>query len=95
MRRRAGRPVPRDRGSALVMTLVLMLVASMIAVPLLRYTAAVAKQNQVTRLRTIHVEAVKGALRASLAQPKALFQTCGAAGLTTGVLLGSAALESE
>ena len=74
------------------MTLVMVLISAMIAVPLLRYTATVAKQNQVVRQRTIHIEAVKGALRASLAQPKALFQACGSAGLTTGVLLGSASL---
>ena len=88
-RERVGRV---DRGSALVMTLVMVLISAMIAVPLLRYTATVAKQNQVVRQRTIHIEAVKGALRASLAQPKALFQACGSAGLTTGVLLGSASL---
>jgi hypothetical protein len=70
----------------------MVLISAMIAVPLLRYTATVAKQNQVVRQRTIHIEAVKGALRASLAQPKALFQACGSAGLTTGVLLGSASL---
>jgi hypothetical protein len=84
----------RDRGSALVMALAVVLLASMVVVPLLQYTMGVVKQNRVTQAKTARLEAVKGGLRTALSDPKALYRTCDAAGLTAGVALASPSLDT-
>lgn len=84
----------RDRGSALVMALAVVMLASLVVVPLLQYTMTVVKQNTVVQRKSARLEAVKGGLRTVLSDPKALYRTCDAAGLTVGVALASPSLDT-
>lgn len=85
----------RDRGSALLMALVVVMLASFVVVPLLRYTMTVVKQNQLAQAKSARLEAVKGGLRTALADPKALYKTCDAATLISGVTLSSPMLDTS
>jgi type II secretory pathway pseudopilin PulG len=91
---RRSHPVERDRGSALLMALVVVMLASFVVVPLLRYTMTVVKQNQLAQAKSARLEAVKGGLRTALADPKALYKTCDAATLISGVTLSSPMLDT-
>jgi len=67
----------RDRGSVLILALVFMVIGAMIVLPLLSYSMAVLRANSVLSNKTQRIEAVKGGLRASLANPLDLYKTCG------------------
>lgn len=66
----------RDRGAVLVMALVFIVIGSLVTLPLLDYAVTVMRANRVLSDKTQRVEAVKGGLRASLADPLDLYKTC-------------------
>ena len=82
---------PRDSGSALVLTMVLVVLCALIIVPTLAYGQAVIAQSQVVRARAARLEAVKGGLRVALADPKELYTTCNDS--SAGVALASPLLD--
>ena len=67
--RRSARPV-QDKGSALMLCIVFVLLGSLLLVPLLRYTATVIRANGQQRTKINAAEVARGALRTSMA-------TCG------------------
>ncbi len=66
----------RDEGAVLILVLVLIVVAAFIVVPLLDYSVAVFRSNNVVSNRTKQTEAAKGGLRMALGDPKNVFVTC-------------------
>ncbi|HEY7626463.1 MAG TPA: hypothetical protein VH761_05325, partial [Ilumatobacteraceae bacterium] len=66
----------RDRGTALILALVMIIIGSTIVLPTLSYTMAVTRQSRVAATRTGSDEAVKGGLRTALADPAKLYQEC-------------------
>lgn len=66
----------RDRGGALVLALVMVIIGAMIVLPTLSYTMAVMRQSRVAMTRTTGDESVKGGLRTALADPAKLYQEC-------------------
>lgn len=71
---------PRDRGSVIVMVLVLMIIGSLMVLPLLQYAQVVIRQNTVLSDRTQRIEAVKGGLRTALADPAEVYRHCSEVG---------------
>jgi hypothetical protein len=67
---------PRDEGSAMIMVLILVAVASLIVLPMLDYATAIGRQNTVLSTKTKRQEAVKAGLRTVLADPSKLFEYC-------------------
>ncbi len=88
-RARAGRT---DDGSALVLALVMVLVCSLVVLPVLTYAIAVTRSTRVLQSKSVSVEAAKGGLRTTLADPISLYKTCDLAGLTVSVSLASPGL---
>jgi hypothetical protein len=82
-------PEARDRGTVLVIVLVLMIVVSLIVLPIAQYGTSVLKANTVLSNKTKRIEAVKSGLRVSLAEPTKLYEACGAGGPTVAVNLAS------
>jgi hypothetical protein len=82
-RRRRG----EDEGSALVLTLVFVLVVSLMVVPVMNYIMAVTRTNRVLVQRAERIEAVKGGLRVALVNPTQLYAACVASGRTVPVAL--------
>ena len=66
----------RDQGSALIMVLVVVALASLIVLPMLDYATAVGRQNTVLSTKTKRQEAVKAGLRTVLADPSKVFEYC-------------------
>lgn len=90
-RRTAVCRLDRDRGAALPMVLVMIVIGAMIVVPVMTYTSAVLRANKVEQDRAIRVEAAKGAIRTALDDPGLLFTGCPANAsdlLTHGVVDG-------
>ena len=81
----------RDEGAVLVLALVVVIVATLIVTPLLRYAATVTRSSRIVDQRVQRLEAVKGGLRTALADPVGLFNACQGAGLnpTHGATLAS------
>jgi hypothetical protein len=77
----------RDRGTALIMVLVLMIITSLFVLPLAQYSMSVLRANSVLTNKTKRIEAVKAGLRVSLADPVHLYEACGAAGPSVPVVL--------
>lgn len=69
----AGSP---DEGSALIMVLVFVAVASLFALPMLEYSMSVTRHNSVLSTKTRRQEAVKAGLRTALADPTKLYNHC-------------------
>ena len=65
-----------DRGSVLILVLVLVVVAGLIVIPLMNYTMSVLRLNTAVSERTKDVEAAKGGLRVALSDPKNVFNEC-------------------
>ncbi len=82
----------RDGGSALVISLVMVLVCSLIVLPVLTYAIAVTRSTRVLQAKSVSIEAAKGGLRTALADPIALYKACDLAGLTVSVNLASPGL---
>lgn len=66
----------RDRGAALPLVLVMMVILSLVIIPTLNYAVAVVSANNVLSDKNERIEAVKAGLRISLADPQGLYQTC-------------------
>ncbi len=77
----------RDRGTALLLVLVLIVVGSLIVLPLMQYSMTVMRANTALSDKSKRVEAVKAGLRVSLADPVHLYEACGAGGPATPVQL--------
>lgn len=77
----------RDQGTALLLVLLLVIIGSLLAIPLARYSTTVLRANTVLTAKTKRVEAVKAGLRIALADPARLYEACGAAGPTVPVAL--------
>ena len=91
-RRLANRKEHRDEGMAMVFCMVFIILGMLIVTPLLDYASTVLRSNRIQNDKTARAEAVRGALRMALADPKALYSTCGASGLHVSVPLASSGL---
>jgi hypothetical protein len=80
----------RDRGSSLILVLVLMVVGSLLVIPVMQYAMSIIRANTVLSEKTQRLEAVKGGFRIALANPVDLYHLCGEAGETTAVDLAGA-----
>jgi hypothetical protein len=77
--RRKGEQLPtasRDEGTVLVFVMVLIVVAGLMVMPLMSYTATVLRANRVVSDQTKQAEAAKGGLRVVLSDPKRIFTDC-------------------
>ncbi len=77
----------RDTGSVLPIVLVMMVIGSLIALPMLNYSSTVFRANRVVSQNAAQAEAARAGLRMALADPVALYNSCGNAGLNLGVEL--------
>ncbi len=77
----------RDRGSALILVLALILIASLVVLPMMKYSMSVMRANTVLSEKSKRIEAVKAGLRVSLADPVKLYEACGAGGPSTPITL--------
>ncbi|MGZ7005811.1 MAG: hypothetical protein ACXVLX_09440, partial [Ilumatobacteraceae bacterium] len=73
----------RDRGGALILALVMIILGATVVLPTLSYTMAVTRQSRVTMTRTTGDEEVKGGLRTALADPGKLYIECQGGSRTT------------
>ena len=76
-----------DQGSALILTLVFVLVVSLVVLPLMNYIMAVTRSNRALVVRAERVEAVKAGLQTALINPTQLYAACVRSGRTTSVAL--------
>ncbi|MFM2079292.1 MAG: hypothetical protein RJA49_3182 [Actinomycetota bacterium] len=81
-----------DDGVVLIMCLIFIMFGMLIISPLLGYAAATLRTSRIQTEKANRAEAVRGALRIALADPKALYDTCGASGLHTEVSLATPGL---
>ena len=84
--RRRKRP-NEDEGSVLLLVMIFTIVVSLVIIPLLSYQQTVLRSNSVLSAKTARLEAVKAGTRIALADPAALYRTCGNAGPTVAVTL--------
>ena len=87
MRRRSEKS--KDEGTALTFALVFIVIGSMMLVPMMNYVSVVLRSGSVHHNKGNRAEAVRGALRVTLADPSALYIACGASGLHTAVTLAA------
>jgi hypothetical protein len=66
----------RDRGSVMVLVLVLMVIGSLVTIPILKYASTVLRANRVVSERTAEAEAVKAGFRMAMAEPGDLYDRC-------------------
>jgi len=85
--RRHGPDESEDEGSALILTLVFIIIVSFLVLPVMDYIMAVTRSNRVLVSRAERVEAVKGGLRAALVNPSQLYAACVNSGRTTSIAL--------
>ena len=76
-----------DQGSALIMTLVFIIVVSLTVLPLMGYILGVTRSNRLLVIRAERIEAVKAGLRTALISPTQLYAACINSGRTTSVAL--------
>ena len=83
-----------DEGSALIMSLVVVIVATLIVTPMLTYAVSVTRASRLVENKAQRLEAVKGGLRTVLADPVALFKACNQdkAGVNLNPVLASPSL---
>ncbi|MSX22263.1 MAG: hypothetical protein F2795_08160, partial [Actinobacteria bacterium] len=74
-----------DEGSVLLLVMIFTIVVSLVIIPLLSYQQTVLRSNSVLSAKTARLEAVKAGTRIALADPAALYRTCGNAGPTVAV----------
>jgi hypothetical protein len=77
----------RDDGAVLILALVVIIMATLIVIPMLKYASSVTRASRTTDQRVQRLEAVKGGLRTALSDPAALFKACGGVGV--GVTAGN------
>lgn len=73
-------PGGRDRGSALLLVLVLVIIAGFVVLPLMRYTIAVNRSSGVESDKARATETARGATRVALSDARGLFDSCPSAG---------------
>src|SRR5512143_2015072 len=73
----------RDRGSALILALVMIILGATVVLPTLNYTMTVTSVSRLAMIKTIGNEEVKGGLRTALADPAKLYQECQGGSRTT------------
>lgn len=78
-----------DQGTALIFALVFIIIGSMMLVPMMNYVSVVLRGDRVQQNKADRAEAVRGALRVTLADPSALYIACGASGLHASVALAA------
>jgi len=74
---------------AMVMCMIFVILGMMVITPLLGYAASVLHTSRIQTEKTDRAEAVRGALRIAMADPKALYDTCSDSGLHEEVLLAN------
>ena len=70
------RPRRTDEGSTLILVLLLVVIAGLVVVPLMTYTASVLRLNSAVSERTKDVEAAKAGLRVAMSDPLNVFTEC-------------------
>lgn len=80
---------PRDEGTALIFALVFIIIGSLMLMPMMNYVSVVLRGDRVQQHKASRAEAVRGALRVTLADPSALYIACGASGLHAAVTLAA------
>jgi hypothetical protein len=93
--REQGRHSGEDRGSILVLVLVLMVIGSLMVLPLMSYSIAVMRANEVLSEKSKDLEGVKSGLRVALVDPVSLYDTCGAGGPNQNVALAPITVNGE
>ncbi|MCE9621899.1 MAG: hypothetical protein K8R99_06115 [Actinomycetia bacterium] len=78
-----------DEGTALIFALVFIIIGSLMLVPMMNYVSVVLRGDRVQQHKASRAEAVRGALRVTLADPSALYVACSASGLHTAVTLAA------
>lgn len=65
-----------DRGSVLMLVLVMVVISALLIIPVMTYSVTVMKANSVLSVKTQRFEAVKSGLRTSLYDPLELYRQC-------------------
>jgi hypothetical protein len=73
----------RDRGTALILALVMIIIGATIVLPTLSYVMTVTRHSRISMTRTQGDEMVKGGLRTALADPGKLYLECQGGSRTT------------
>ena len=73
----------RDRGGALILALVMIILGATVVLPTLNYTMTVTRVSRLAMIKTEGDEEVKGGLRTALADPAKLYQECQSGSRTT------------
>lgn len=79
----------------LVMCMVMIVVFSLVVIPIMEFGVTVSRANKVAKSRAVAAEATKGGLRTALADPKALYQVCGASSPASPVALAGPSLTTS
>ncbi|MDO9175817.1 MAG: hypothetical protein Q7V62_13505, partial [Actinomycetota bacterium] len=93
------RPTPRrpragtDDGSSLVIVLAFILIGALFITPMMQYAVAVTRAGSSQQDKIVRAEAVKGAFRTAMSDPKKLYEACSGSGLNEEVTLASAGLD--
>lgn len=89
-RRREG---SSDDGMAMIMCMVFVIIGMLVVSPLLSYAGSVLHSSRIQTEKTDRAEAVRGALRVALADPRSLYDACSNSGLTVEVQLATPGLD--
>jgi hypothetical protein len=82
----------RDRGSMLVLTMLLVVVCGMMIFPLLEYGSALVRQSKVAHNKVSRIEGAKAGLRMALADPIQLYRNCGGTSVASPLTLSNAGI---
>ncbi|MEN9645191.1 MAG: hypothetical protein RL238_1860 [Actinomycetota bacterium] len=77
----------------MVMCMIFIILGMMVITPLLGYASSVLRTSRIQTEKTNRAEAVRGALRIAMADPKALYDTCSNSGLHSEVALANPGLD--
>jgi len=83
----------RDDGMAMIMCMVFVIIGMLVVTPLLTYAGSVLHSSRIQTEKTDRAEAVRGALRVALADPRSLYDSCSGSGLTVEVQLATPGLD--
>lgn len=82
-----------DDGSSLVIVLAFILIGALFIMPMMQYAVAVTRAGSSQQDKIVRAEAVKGAFRTAMADPKKLYAACSNSGLNEEITLASAGLD--
>ncbi len=82
-----------DDGMAMIMCMVFVIIGMLVVTPLLTYAGSVLHSSRIQTEKTDRAEAVRGALRVALAEPRSLYDACSGSGLTVEVQLATPGLD--